>query len=287
MKDFFSIIDEDIYVSENMEALYRLYNSNLENKPFSIILCTNGELTIEKDLKTHTIRQNQLLLYLPSQSGLKRYSASPDFKGRIMCLSERILIENFNMENNLWEKSFAINENPVININEDVVHLFEHYGKLIHLRMQHKERMYHKEVVTTLLKAIVYELLCEISGNMETPGKHLLKQGDILFKKFITLLSSTQIKPRMVTWYAQQLCVTPKYLSTTCKSVSGKTANAWINQFVIKDISNLLKYSDKSIKEISEYLNFPNLSFFGKYVKAHIGYSPKEYRRYLKESRPA
>ncbi len=284
MKDFFSIIDEDVYVSENIEALYKLYNGNFENKPISIILCIQGELTIKKGIKAHTVKPNQIMLYLPDQSGLKSYSTSPDFKGRIMCLSDRLLIENFNMENNLWEKSFQINENPVISINEDVAHLFEHYGKLIHLRMVYKERMYHKEVITTLLKALVYELFCEISCNIETPGKHLLKQGDILFKKFITLLSSTQVKPRMVTWYAQQLCVTPKYLSTTCKNVSGKTANTWINQFVIKDISNLLQYSDKSIKEISEYLDFPNLSFFGKYVKAHIGYSPKEYRRYLKES---
>lgn len=284
MKDFFSIIDEDVYVSENIEALYKLYNGNFENKPISIILCIQGKLTIKKGIKAYTVKPNQIMLYLPDQSGLKSYSTSPDFKGRIMCLSERILIENFNMENNLWEKSFQINENPVININEDVAHLFEHYGKLIHLRMIYKERMYHKEVITTLLKALVYELFCEVSSNIETPGKHLLKQGDILFKKFITLLSTTQVKPRMVTWYAQQLCVTPKYLSTTCKNVSGKTANTWINQFVIKDISNLLQYSDKSIKEISEYLDFPNLSFFGKYVKAHIGYSPKEYRRYLKES---
>lgn len=284
MKDFFSIIDEDVYVSENIEALYKLYNGNFENKPISIILCIQGELTIKKGIKAYTVKPNQIMLYLPDQSGLKSYNTSPDFKGRIMCLSERILIENFNMENNLWEKSFQINENPVININEDVAHLFEHYGKLIHLRMVYKERMYHKEVITTLLKALVYELFCEVSSNIETPGKHLLKQGDILFKKFITLLSTTQVKPRMVTWYAQQLCVTPKYLSTTCKNVSGKTANTWINQFVIKDISNLLQYSDKSIKEISEYLDFPNLSFFGKYVKAHIGYSPKEYRRYLKES---
>ena len=140
------------------------------------------------------------------------------------------------------------------------------------------DRMYHREVTMSLLQAIIYELLNEVNASTETPGKHLLKQGDILFKKFVTLLSDTEVKPRMVTWYAEQLHVTPKYLSTTCKKVSGKTANVWINQFMVKDISLLLKYSEKSIKEIAEYLNFPNLSFFGKYVKANLGVSPKEYR---------
>ena len=87
----------------------------------------------------------------------------------------------------------------------------------------------------------------------------------------------------MVTWYAEELHVTPKYLSTTCKNVSGKTANIWINQFVVKDICQLLRYSEMSIKEISEHLNFPNLSFFGKYVKSHLGVSPKEYRQQIRD----
>ncbi len=283
MKDFLNIIDEDIFISDSFENMVKLYNSKLENKPFSLIICREGELTIEISLKKHVIKPKQILVYLPYKNKVSNYTVSPDFRCIILCLSERLMFENFNMQNNLWEKAFAISENPVIDINDDITELFEHYGKLLYLRMKHKERMYNKEVITSLVKALMYEFLNEIGSNIETPGKKLIKQGDILFKNFVTLLSSTEVKPRMVTWYAQQLCVTPKYLSTTCKTVSGKTANTWINQFVIKDISNMLKYSDKSIKEISEYLEFPNISFFGKYVKAHMGCSPKEYRRLLKE----
>ncbi len=283
MKDFLNIIEEDIFVTDSFDALLRLYNSNLENKPFSLIICREGELSIEINLKKHTINPKQIMVYLPYKNAINNVTVSPDFKCIILCLSERLMFENFNMQNNLWEKAFAVTENPVIDVNDEIEELFEHYGKLLFLRMKHKERLYQREVLTTLVKALMYEFLNEINSTLETPGKSLLKQGDILFKKFITLLSSMEVKPRMVNWYAQQLCVTPKYLSTTCKAVSGKTANAWINQFVIRDITNMLKYSDKSIKEISEYLEFPNISFFGKYVKAHMGCSPKEYRRLLKE----
>lgn len=272
-------MEKDIYIIENIEELFSLYNGEQNmDRTLTIIVCTKGELNIEIDMKHHKITPMQIMLYLPYHSKIIRHSASDDFEGKILCIGEQALIEKFNLSNNLWEKSFALKEHPVINISKDVASLFEYYGKLLYLRHKMTDRMYHREVTMSLLQAIIYELLNEVNVSTETPGKHLLKQGDILFKKFVTLLSDTEVKPRMVTWYAEQLHVTPKYLSTTCKKVSGKTANVWINQFMVKDISLLLKYSEKSIKEIAEYLNFPNLSFFGKYVKANLGVSPKEYR---------
>ena len=87
----------------------------------------------------------------------------------------------------------------------------------------------------------------------------------------------------MVAVYADKLHVTPKYLSAVCKDISGETASDIINQYVIKDVLYLLKKSEKSIKEIVNELDFPNLSFFGKYVKRYTGSSPKQYRKQLAE----
>jgi AraC-like DNA-binding protein len=97
------------------------------------------------------------------------------------------------------------------------------------------------------------------------------------------LLTSCKVKPRTVNWYANRLCVTPKYLSTVCKQVSGKTAFEWINEYVGVDIKHMLKNTNLSIKEITDELNFPNMSFFGKYCRNHFGISPSEYRKQLRE----
>ena len=64
-----------------------------------------------------------------------------------------------------------------------------------------------------------------------------------------------------------------------CKQLTGKTASAWINEYVVRDVTRLLKYSDLSIKEIALKLDFPNVSFFGKYVKNQLGLPPSEYRK--------
>ena len=85
----------------------------------------------------------------------------------------------------------------------------------------------------------------------------LTKQRDVLFRRFIELLASTRIKQRKVSWYAEKLCISPKYLSTICKQVSGKTAYYWINEYVVIDIRYWLKNTNKTIKEISDILEFP------------------------------
>ena len=61
----------------------------------------------------------------------------------------------------------------------------------------------------------------------------------------------------MIGFYANQLYVTPKYLSAVCKEVSGQTASELITQYMVKDILYLLRNSQKSIKEIANELNFP------------------------------
>ena len=84
---------------------------------------------------------------------------------------------------------------------------------------------------------------------------------------------------RRVGWYALQLGITPKYLSEAVKSVSKRTPNQWIDNYVLMEIRVMLKNSTKSVKEISNEMNFPNQSFMGRFFKEHMGMTPREYRR--------
>jgi AraC-like DNA-binding protein len=83
-----------------------------------------------------------------------------------------------------------------------------------------------------------------------------------------------------VEWYANELCISPKYLSALCKKNSGKTANEWITEHVLEDIRYYLKQTDYSIKQICDLLGFPNPSFFGRYVKDHFGQTPAYFRQH-------
>lgn len=95
----------------------------------------------------------------------------------------------------------------------------------------------------------------------------------------MALLQQYNKRERNVSFYARQLNITPKYLSSVVKEVSGKTAARWIDESVILEAKALLKYSGLSIQEIAYQLNFSTQSFFGKYFKQHTGTSPSRYKR--------
>lgn len=91
-------------------------------------------------------------------------------------------------------------------------------------------------------------------------------------------LTKHYMQERSVGFYAGQLHLTPKYLTTIIRKTSGRTAAEWIDDYVVLEAKNLLKYSTMSIQEIAYCLNFPNQSFFGKYFRNHTGMPPSAYR---------
>lgn len=272
-------MDGDIAILDSLNELPNDHNS-IKVGIFIIMACLEGKMSISINSKGYTVHANEFLFCMPN-TVLNDCMVTPDFKGKILCLSPRVIQETMRMDSVLWDKAFRIKEDPIIHVDMEGVELFQAYSTVIALRIKAYRRVYRKEVMTSLIRTTLYEILSELSGYVNSLNGELLQQKDLLFKRFLELLTSCEVKPRSVAWYADKLYITPKYLSTVCKIVSGKTAFEWINEYVMTDIRHQLKYSSRSIKEISDYLGFPNISFFGKYVKSHTGFNPSDYRKQL------
>ena len=245
-----------------------------------MLICTKGTLQVSINAVTYTLQANDALYCSPNVM-VCNITSSDDLECWEMFLSTRMTKSFLSPNNDLRDKFFYLTQNPVLHINPEVVHVFEQYHKLLVLRMGASENPYLKGIMTALTYSIFYELLANLDKCCTFSEKALVRQGDILFKRFIELVLDHKVKVRSVSYYADKLFVTTKYLSAVCKQVCGKTAFDLINGLVMEDITELLKYSEKSIKEIADYLDFPSISFFGKYIKAHTGMSPTEYRKYL------
>jgi len=248
---------------------------------FTVVACICGKLQVELNTLAYTIQPNEILVCLPN-SVIDNCMLSPDFDGVVLCLSQRGILEQIS-ENEIWDKAFHFTENPIVRVSEDSLHMFELYGSMLMRKVKMDRSPFYREIVVSIVKAALYELLANVENKSASYGRGLIKQREVLFKNFIDLLSMTRIKPRNVSWYAEQLCITPKYLSTVSKQVSGKTAFDWINEYILVDIRFWLKNTNKSIKEIADLLEFPNISFFGKYCRTHFGVSPTEYRKQLRD----
>lgn len=140
--------------------------------------------------------------------------------------------------------------------------------------------VFKEMAIRHMYAALIYRL-CEAVACLKNAQADLSPKdrSSDYFKQLISLLHEHYKTERSVEFYAGKMNLTPKHLSRVVRNYSGKSVHQWIDEFVVLEIKNLLKYSDLSIQQISYELNFPNPSFMGQYFKRITGKTPGEYRR--------
>ena len=267
--------DGQITLIESLQDVERGDAAKLEH--FVFILCLRGHAAISIDGRSYNLYPDNVLICHPNIV-LGESMSSMDFEFRGVVLSKDYLQRlPLVSTDNMWDVMMFFEKAPVLSLTPDEVKDFCRYYDLIRPRLADTHLRYREELLSALLTALLYELSNIISRFADFRPQPF-SAGSNVFRNFLSLLSSSYPKSRSVAYYADKLCLTPKYLSTVCKEVSGETASELINRYVVKDIEFLLKQRGKSVKGICNELEFPNLSFFGRYVKKHLGLSPKLYR---------
>lgn len=121
------------------------------------------------------------------------------------------------------------------------------------------------------------EATLSVSINAESCYVHKSRY-ECLYAGFMDLVSVHFTDSRNVDFYASRLCISRNHLYSVVKQICGKTPAVLIKEKVIGEIKYRLCCTQESIKEIAYGLNFPNLSFFGRYFKGETGVSPSAYR---------
>ena len=150
--------------------------------------------------------------------------------------------------------------------------------RTIRHELNQEDYLYKKEVIQRYCEAWV---LKNISLNEADAKPDLVKpmnRKEQIFHDFLTLLEKFYSQERSISFYADRMCLTPKYLSIIIKDVSGKHGMQWIDEYVTLEAKALLRNSDLSVKQVSDQLNFPSQSMFGRFFKKMTGYSPKQYK---------
>lgn len=129
-----------------------------------------------------------------------------------------------------------------------------------------------------LLLSLTYRL-CSIFHEMSKEGDNAPSRKLETYMQLMQLIDQYYIKERGVRFYADRLCLSPKYLTSLVKSVSGNSVQQLVFKAITKKAISLISTTDKSIKEIADYLNFPNASAFGTFFKKQVGMSPMNYRQ--------
>lgn len=252
-------------------------------KVYASIVCLQGSATVDINKQQYELHPNDMLICHPDVM-LQHSTVSNDFKFKGIIMSPDYMKQLSVITAGNWDIRFFLERRPVLPLTTEETKLFCQYYELLTSKLTGKPCHHQRQLVNALLLAFMYEFHDSLERFVRLDPRPF-SATEKLFKEFMDVLMSAYPKPRSVNYYASQLCVTPKYLSAVCKKISQRTASEMINQYVVKDIAYLLHDPTISIKEVSNEMDFPNLSFFGKYVKKHLGCSPKHYRERIVEKR--
>lgn len=249
---------------------------------YIIIYCLKGKISLDVNLDSFQISANSLVFNVPGNiirvSGVDPGDKDLHF---IVVAMSKDFMSNVRFDfNRIFNESVALMDNPCIVLNKSEEAVCKMYLNLASVLL--RDNMENKmEALGSLVSSLSYYLGSIWSGRLSEavhkPQSPSVK-AKYIYDQFLRLVTDYHTSERNMAFYADKLCLTPKYLSKLVKSVNGRSAPDWIDSFVILESKNLLKYSDLSIKEIVVKLNFPNQSVFYKFFKSHTGKTPSQYR---------
>ena len=252
-----------------------------------MVFCVKGSVHLSVNLNEYDVKEGCLVV-LTDQDIVKVEKGSDDdirdLHWVVIAMSQNFLTK-FRVDfRKILSEGVALIETPVLHLDQNIRGYFEDYLKLIG-KLANSELPMYKDAVRSLISSMVSiaagQWIADINRLRDEKVVKLNSRSEhktLTFRQFIKLVSENYTQQRQVIFYADQLCMSPKYLSKLVKDVSGKSAPEWIDSYVLLEAKHLLKYSDMPIKEIVFRLNFSNQTVFYKYFKAHTGMTPTDYR---------
>ena len=270
--------DSDIVIIDSIQKFAEINTAHVSMHAF--VICVKGKVQGLMNGLPMELHENQVAI-VPPNVMITSIMVSPDFNLKAMFFTNSILQSFLREKMNIWNEVMYVHRLHILTIEkrEDML-FFTHFYEMLSLFIERGgDNPYSTDIIQSLLRAAVLALCAKLKEKL--PAKEISYDshtGNNHFQRFLDLLSNSSTKHRTVASYADELCISPKYLSAICKKNSDKTATEWIREHVLEDIRYYLRQTDLSIKQVSDELQFPNPSFFGKYVKEHFGMTPSQLR---------
>ena len=220
-----------------------------------VVICTDGMAQFDYDGQQIQLHKNDLYLYMSHSVNINKYGE--------VSLSDLPYLKR----------------HPIMHLTEDDVKLLDDYFQLLCRRMRDSSPVLYSNIVRSLVSTMMLEILSMMRRqepeNTVTTDVHRQR----LANEFMRLVEQSDGRIRKVDDFAKQLNITPKYLSTLLKETMNRRPSEMIHFYTLKAIEHRLRYTDMTMQEIANDLNFANASFFGKYFKEHAGMTPLDFRK--------
>ena len=260
---------------------------NLEFNVF--VYCESGRLQLTLNDNVYLLKSQDYILCQAGQH-VKDYMMSQDVEFKMLVFTTAAISNSLFLKDAIWNISGLLEQSSKQHLSDEECEIIEHYYELTKVHMNKDgDQKYNHDIIKLLFQALVMEFFKMADAKIKMEGLPDVtadkSQNGVIFRRFVELLTANDGKIRTVQKAGEMLNVSPKYLSKVISKAGGKTAMQYIHDYTMEAILYRLKYTDLSIKEIVVDMDFPNISFFGRFVKSMLGMSPREYREKLRKEK--
>ena len=254
--------------------MYGLFPCKIKAGVFAF--CTRGTIRVTINLDEHTARANDFITLLPN-TFIQIHEVSEDAEVCFVAFSSRFL-ESINFIRTISNLIVTIIENPVVPLPGNAATIYKDFFSLLVRADNAPDSILFTDSLKPVLDLLIQGVV-NMYRRFNTWKEPVLSRDKEIAREFVQLVWQYYTKERGVDFYADKLCLSPKYLSALSKSICGYTVQELVFKSIIRKSISLLKNTQKNVQEISDFFNFPNASYFGTFFKKQIGMSPQQYRR--------
>lgn len=245
------------------------------------VLVRHGEVKLQVNTE-ETVLRAPTAMSLPHASVVQFIGCSQDIDVYLLSYTPSFLHEvNISFSSISGEAIMGRDDRTLPLSSEEADYILRYFDLIYTVMDNYLNLPMARHTVSSLTSALFYQMVDALYARVEIPtsGSKTPQRQLTYVHDFIKLVHMHFGKERTVSFYADKLFISPKYLSLLVKEATGRSAAQWIDHHVIIEAKNLLRYSGKNIQQVAYALNFSNQSSFGKYFKHLTGMSPTEYQK--------
>ena len=243
------------------------------------LLCTAGEGSFVFNERCYHVGKNDLVV-IPMPARVSNIAAHADMQVEWFAADYKFLQNLLPSNNYSIGGSISLNQDPVIKLTDEQAALLLTDFHRLRDRMGDRQLLFYRELMGSLCLTMMYDIF-EPHAQRDATDTHSDRTAYIVKQLMALLATGISRTERDVSYYAERLNVSPKYLSATVKRVTGHSVTSYIDRHTIPILKDYLGDERLSLTQIAELMNFASLSYFSRYCTKHLGQSPSEYRQSL------
>lgn len=283
--DFQAIVDsklnfhcnDHIAIFSDFEEVRNLSIADVLVEGFLFAVITHGQAQISVADKTYQLSEGDIITCKP-RNIFERSMMSMDFNALLLFLSPEYVAQLAQTVRMEWTYSMFSTSHQILHADEMAVKRCRLYFDLLQNHLSCPDTPNKELKLRLLFASMAYDLHDLRKFQNEELMHQTYSSGENILRQFMQHLHDPSQPYLNVNEYASLFSITPKYFSSVCKRLTGKTANQLISDEIVRSAQISLRDSSKSIKQIAAMMGFKNQSHFGRFFRLQTGVSPQQFR---------